>query len=225
MLVALAAQAGGRWGEAVDRLVALLLAAGLAGLVADATPSGVVRGGRVAHRHDAGSAAGCLALVVGSFFALAVRGLARTPNERILEAAKTAGTLFDSAFGMEPSFLTDMIERRYWHGGACARSGCRPGCRYWSRRICCWPPGAAAACSGWHWPPSCRCCSAGTAPWLLGLAVLIGAMLAAAPGRAREDRRRQPDAAAPARPQLPHRDPAAHAGCPARWPASGRLWP
>jgi len=40
--------------------------------------------------------------------------LARTPNERILEAAKTAGTLFDSAFGVEPSFLTDMIERRYW---------------------------------------------------------------------------------------------------------------
>ena len=47
-------------------------------------------------------------------FCFAVRGLARTPNERILESAKTAGTLFDSAFGMEPSFLTDMIQRRYW---------------------------------------------------------------------------------------------------------------
>ena len=46
--------------------------------------------------------------------AVAVGRLARTPNERILESAKTAGTLLDSAFGMEPSFVADMIERRYW---------------------------------------------------------------------------------------------------------------
>ena len=45
---------------------------------------------------------------------LAVRRLATTPNDRILEASKTAGTLFDSAYGVEPSFVTEMVERRYW---------------------------------------------------------------------------------------------------------------
>jgi hypothetical protein len=45
---------------------------------------------------------------------VAVGRLAGTPNERILESATTFGTLLDSAFGVEPSFVTDMLERRYW---------------------------------------------------------------------------------------------------------------
>jgi hypothetical protein len=114
LLVALAAQAGGRWGERLDAVVGLLLAAGLAGLVVDATTDEPVAAGGWPTATALVPLLGAVTLVVGSFFALAVRGLARTPNERILEAAKTAGTLFDSAFGMEPSFLTDMIERRYW---------------------------------------------------------------------------------------------------------------
>jgi hypothetical protein len=114
LLVALAAQAGGRWGDRLDAVVSLLLAAGLAGLVTDATSSGSVTAGGWPTATTLLPLVGALALVVGLLFALAVRGLARTPNERILESAKTAGTLFDSAFGMEPSFLTDMIERRYW---------------------------------------------------------------------------------------------------------------
>jgi hypothetical protein len=61
-----------------------------------------------------GTAAAALAVVVGAFLLVAVRGLARTPDARILDAAKTAGTLVDSAFGVEPSFVTDMVERRYW---------------------------------------------------------------------------------------------------------------
>ncbi|MEU4241972.1 DUF6297 family protein [Actinoplanes sp. NPDC026619] len=114
LLIALAAQAGGRWGDRLDAVVSLLLAAGLAGLVADATGnhSPAATGWPTARLLL--PLTGAVALVVAVLFALAVRGLARTPNERILEAAKTAGTLFDSAFGMEPSFLTDMIERRYW---------------------------------------------------------------------------------------------------------------
>jgi hypothetical protein len=114
LLVALAAQAGGRWGDRLDALVSLLLAAGLAGLVAGVTRGGPVTPGGWPTAGTLAALVGAVAVVVGFFFALAVRGLARTPNERILEAAKTAGTLFDSAFGMEPSFLADMIERRYW---------------------------------------------------------------------------------------------------------------
>ncbi|GIF18747.1 hypothetical protein BJ973_008293 [Actinoplanes tereljensis] len=114
LLVALAAQAGGRWGDRLDAVVSLLLAAGLAGLVADATGNHPVAATGWPTTGTLVPLVGAVALVVALLFALAVRGLARTPNERILEAAKTAGTLFDSAFGMEPSFLTDMIERRYW---------------------------------------------------------------------------------------------------------------
>ena len=114
LLIATAAQAGGRWGDVVDTLAGLFLAAGLAGLVASTTldePVGV-RGwppvGTLAPIVGGG------AVVVVVVLALVVRGLAATPSDRILEASRTAGTLFDAAFGIEPSFLTDMIERRYW---------------------------------------------------------------------------------------------------------------
>ncbi len=58
--------------------------------------------------------AGSLAVIVGAGAILIVRNLARTPDDRILDAAKTTGTIFDTAFGMEPSFITDMVARRYW---------------------------------------------------------------------------------------------------------------
>ncbi|GID94788.1 DUF6297 family protein [Amorphoplanes digitatis] len=114
LLVALDAQANRRWSAWSDDAAYLLAAAGLAGLVVDSAVS--------APRASAGWPAGgvvpavtaALAVVVTAFFLLAVRRLARTPNERILEASKTAGTLLDSAFGVEPSFVTEMIERRYW---------------------------------------------------------------------------------------------------------------
>jgi hypothetical protein len=114
MLVALAAQSRPRWSGLPDSLAYLLLAAGLAGLVVDAAvdaplaPAGWPPPGSVL------PVAGALALVVIVGSLLAVRGLARTPNDRILEAATTAGTLFDSAWAIEPSFVTDMVERRYW---------------------------------------------------------------------------------------------------------------
>jgi hypothetical protein len=49
-----------------------------------------------------------------------------------------AGTLLDSAFGVEPSFVTDMVERRYWARRGCGRGGCPARCPYWWPRICCW---------------------------------------------------------------------------------------
>jgi hypothetical protein len=180
LLVALGAQAGGRWGDRLDTVVALLLAAGLAGLVTDATTDEPAAATGWPTATVLVPLVGAVALVVASFSAFAVRGLARTPNERILEAAKTAGTLFDSAFGMEPSFLTDMIERRYW-----ARRrlrSLRPPARLpvlvgqdlllvlRRRGRVLWLLFAAALpVLLAHWPRA-----------LVGLAVLIGAMLAAA---------------------------------------------
>lgn len=113
LLVTLAAQSGGRWATVLDAVVSLLVAAGLAGLVVDAA----VGAPRLTGWPAAGwmvAATGALALVAGLFFILAVRNLARTPDDRILDASRTAGTLADSAFGVEPSWVVDMIERRYW---------------------------------------------------------------------------------------------------------------
>ncbi|RZU49906.1 hypothetical protein EV385_1663 [Krasilnikovia cinnamomea] len=112
LLLALAAQ-GGDWGGYADGLAGLLLAAGLAGLVADSVLD-------APHAAAAAPAPLVAALVAGLaaldavLLAVAVGRLAATPNERILAAAKTTGTLLDSAFGVEPSFVADMVERRYW---------------------------------------------------------------------------------------------------------------
>lgn len=113
LLLALAAQAGGGWPAAVDGLAGLLAAAGLAGFVVDSAvdappaaltwPPGLL-----------GMTAGALAVLDVLLLAVAVGRLAATPNERILESATTFGTLLDSAFGVEASFVTDMLERRYW---------------------------------------------------------------------------------------------------------------
>ncbi|MFI5494560.1 DUF6297 family protein [Actinoplanes sp. NPDC051859] len=114
LLVALAAQTDRWWSNRSDDLAYLLLAAGLGGLVAHsagATPGTV-------HRWPAlpvvAGATVALALVVTTFLLVSVRGLARVPNHRVLDASRTAGTLWDSAYGMEPSFVTEMVERRYW---------------------------------------------------------------------------------------------------------------
>jgi hypothetical protein len=120
LLAALAAQAGRGWDVLADNLAALLIAAGLAGLVVDSVTD-APRAWATATTGSAGGLAGevavaaaALAVVVLALLAVAVRRLAATPNERILEASKTAGTLLDSAFGVEPSFVTEMVERRYW---------------------------------------------------------------------------------------------------------------
>jgi hypothetical protein len=114
LLVALGAQADRRWSSWSDQAAYLVVAVGLGGLVADSA----VRAPRAAPGWPAApvvtALAGGLAVVVTGLLLLAVRRLAATPNARILEAAKTAGTLFDSAYGVEPSFVTELVERRYW---------------------------------------------------------------------------------------------------------------
>ncbi|WP_250027419.1 DUF6297 family protein [Paractinoplanes maris] len=114
LLVATAAQAGGPWGTALDRLAGLIFAAGLAGLVTSTTLDRPLTIEQWPAVTTLTPIVGALAALVVVALALVVRGLAATPSDRILEASRTAGTLFDTAFGIEPSFLTDMIERRYW---------------------------------------------------------------------------------------------------------------
>jgi len=178
LLVALGAQADRWWSAWSDNAAYLLIAVGLAGLVVDSAVG--------APRADSGwpaepvvtTLAGALAVVVTALLLLAVRGLAATPNERILEAAKTSGTLFDSAYGMEPSFVTEMVERRYW---ARRRLRSRP---LWRRvpvlvaqdlllvrrrpRRLLWMAAATTL-------PALLAHAPG---WLLGLAVLVGGLIA-----------------------------------------------
>ncbi|MET0417399.1 MAG: DUF6297 family protein, partial [Actinoplanes sp.] len=114
LLLATAAQAGGRWGNALDTVAGLLVAVGLAGLITDTTLDEPVAAAGWPPAATLLPLVGGIAVAVLVALALVIRGLAATPSDRILEASRTAGTLFDSAFGIEPSFLTDMLERRYW---------------------------------------------------------------------------------------------------------------
>jgi hypothetical protein len=114
LLVALGAQADRWWSPWSDQAAYLLVGAGLAGLVVDSALGAPRAAAGWPAAPVVGALAGALAVVVTVLFLLAVRRLATTPNDRILEASKTAGTLFDSAYGVEPSFVTEMVERRYW---------------------------------------------------------------------------------------------------------------
>jgi Family of unknown function (DUF6297) len=189
LLGALAAQADRWWSGWADNAAYLLLAAGLAGLVVDSA----VDSPRAAAGWPAGSlvfaVTAVLAVVVIALLVVAVGRLPGTPNDRILEASKTAGTLLDSAFGMEPSFVTEMVERRYWAHRR-LRS-LRLSTRVpvlvaqdlvlvWRRgRRLLWVAGAVALPALIsHWPG-----------WLLAAAILLGGMIAggASTGNVRTD--------------------------------------
>jgi hypothetical protein len=115
LLGALAAQAGRFWARAADGLAAVLVVAGLAGFVADSAVHApkVVRD---VSPNTAGVVAAALGVVVVALVLVAIGRLAATPNDRILDASKTSGTVLDAAFGVEPSYVADMMERRYWAG-------------------------------------------------------------------------------------------------------------
>ncbi len=178
-LVALAAQEDRRWTSWSDRIAGLLVAAGLGTLVVDSAvaaplaPAGWPPAGVVV------AVAGTLAVICLAGLALAVRRLGRTPNDSLLESARTAGTLWDSAYAAEPSFVVDMIERRQWSRRRLrsvrlpARVPVlvaqdllllrrRPGRMLWFAGSAALPALVAAA-----------------SPWLLGAVVLIGGMVAA----------------------------------------------
>jgi len=178
MLLALATQAARGFAPWADRLAGLVLAAGLAGFVVDSAVH-APRAGTDWPITTAVTAAGALAVLVVALMTVSVIRLGRTPNERILESAQTAGTLLDSAFGVEPSFVAEMIERRYW-----ANRRLR-SVRLWTRvpalvaqdlllalrrpRRLLWTAGSAALPALLaHFPG-----------WVLGASVLLGGMFAA----------------------------------------------
>jgi hypothetical protein len=112
--IASAAQSRPRLASLTDAVARVALALGLAVLVAEATgwtPPAI--GGEVATSAVV-PVTGALAVLAAAAVLLGVRDLARAPNDEILESAKTAGTLADSVYGIEPSFLAEMLERRYW---------------------------------------------------------------------------------------------------------------
>ncbi|AEV88304.1 hypothetical protein ACWT_7294 [Actinoplanes sp. SE50] len=115
LLVAVVAQRVRRWATLTDRLAVLTVATGVALLVIDrVTAADRPASGGWPSAPALLAVAGALTVAVTAGFLVTVRLLPRTPDDRILEASKVTGTLFDTAFGMEPSFVTEMVARRYW---------------------------------------------------------------------------------------------------------------
>lgn len=115
LLIAVVAQRAQGWATVTDRVAWLAAGGGLVLLIVDNVTDAarpVVDGWP--SRSVLVTAVLALTVIVGFGTAFVVRNLARTPDDRILDAAKTTGTIFDTAFGMEPSFITDMVARRYW---------------------------------------------------------------------------------------------------------------
>ncbi|GAA2705599.1 DUF6297 family protein [Actinoplanes palleronii] len=115
LLVAVVAQRSDRWAAVTDWFATTAVTLGLATLIFDtigevAPPDP----GAWPARPILVTVVASLAVLVAACGALIVRNLARTPDARILDAAKITGTLFDSAFGIEPSFVIDMVARHRW---------------------------------------------------------------------------------------------------------------
>jgi hypothetical protein len=113
-LLASGAQSRPRLASVTDAVARVALAVGLAALVAEATGWTPPQLSGDPARSVVVTVTGALAVVAVMAFLLGVRDLARTPNDEILESAKTTGTLADTVNGMEPAFFSDMLERRYW---------------------------------------------------------------------------------------------------------------
>ncbi|WP_328461817.1 DUF6297 family protein [Actinoplanes sp. NBC_00393] len=113
-LAAAAVQTRPRLGPVTDAAARSALIAGLATLVAEAAGWTPPAFGGWPAASVVVQLAGALAVVAAAASFFAVRDLARTPNDRILDSARTAGTVADSVYGVEPTFLADMLERDYW---------------------------------------------------------------------------------------------------------------
>jgi hypothetical protein len=167
------------WGRIADGLAYAALGLGIAGLVVNRTVQPGRAGLRLAEA-PIGYAVAALAVAVLVVGALAYRRLDRTHPETILAAAQATGTIADATAGGQPSFVTDLVERRFWAGRRwrsaplAARIPVLLGqdLRVLGRRRrrLVWVA-AASVLPG---------VIAGHAGWLLAAAVLVGAMAAAA---------------------------------------------
>ncbi|GGM49453.1 hypothetical protein GCM10011608_38010 [Micromonospora sonchi] len=110
-LLAVAAQRGpGYWRWLDGSLPAILVVLGAAALLARVHPLPAPAAGAPP---PLPVTIGVVA-VTAALTALAVRGLARLPDARLYEPSATVGSYLDAAYAVEPSFLTDLRERRYW---------------------------------------------------------------------------------------------------------------
>ncbi|SCE87195.1 hypothetical protein GA0074695_1769 [Micromonospora viridifaciens] len=119
MLIALAAvraQHDPGWGRRWDRLfTAVLLGSGAAALVAPVVPEPPIAALAEPVLWAAALAA-VAAAVLGT--AVAVRRLDDLSGRRVREASFLVGSYLDAAYTAEPSFLSDLRERRSWRGRA-----------------------------------------------------------------------------------------------------------
>ncbi|MDI6097778.1 DUF6297 family protein [Actinoplanes sp. NEAU-A12] len=113
-LLASAAQARPRLASLTDTVARVAIAGGLAALVAETTGWTPPAFAGWPTASVLVPLTGALTVLVTAGFLLGVRDLARTPSAEVMESARTTGTLADSVYGMEPSFLSEMLERRYW---------------------------------------------------------------------------------------------------------------
>jgi hypothetical protein len=118
VLVALGATVAQRlagWARVSDLVGYVAVVLGMAGLVVDRT-SGAPGTGLRTPATPIGYAAAGLAVVVIALGTLAYRRLDRTHPETILAAAQATGTIADATAVGQPSFVADLVERRYWAG-------------------------------------------------------------------------------------------------------------
>ncbi len=116
-LIALAAVRSQRepgWARRWDRLVAaLLLGSGAAALVAPVVPAPPIAAPAAPVLWTAVLAA-IAAAILGT--SVVVRRLDDFPGRRLREASNLVGSYLDAAYTVEPSYLSDLRERRSWRG-------------------------------------------------------------------------------------------------------------
>ncbi|MEU8263322.1 DUF6297 family protein [Micromonospora sp. NPDC048999] len=117
VLIALATVRGQRdpgWARRWDRLVTvLLLGSGAAALVAPVVPARPIAAPAAPVLWTAALAA-IAAAVLGT--AVAVRQLDDFSGRRLRESSNLVGSYLDAAYAVEPSYLSDLRERRSWRG-------------------------------------------------------------------------------------------------------------
>ena len=115
VVAAVIAQRRPSWARATDAAAYAVLALGSTGFTLDR--SGLRRAVPITLTDPLIEYA-VAALAVTVLLATAVTWirLDRTPDAAVLAASSVAGTAFDAAYGIQPSFLTDLIERRSWTG-------------------------------------------------------------------------------------------------------------
>ncbi len=115
-LGAVHAQAHRGWARATDLAAYAAVVLGGLGLVADRAGRDPGRAGLDLGAAAPPALAAAVAAAVVAYAALSVRRLNRMPDPAVFAASQAAGALFDAAYSVQPSFVTDLREKRAWQG-------------------------------------------------------------------------------------------------------------